>query len=199
MAGNPVNLGHPATYEDLLAVPEHLVAEILDGELYVTPRPAFPHAFTAGMVYRDVLPHHGPGGGPRGPGGWWILFEPELHFGRAIAVPDLAGWRIERMPVFPRDAFSEVVPDWACEVASPATVHVDRVRKMNLYAQVGLCHLWLVDPLARVLEAYRLEAGRWVVAGTFGKDDTVRAEPFPDIEIDLSAWWPPVPEQGSAG
>jgi Uma2 family endonuclease len=151
------------------------------------------------MVYRDVVPFHGPGGGRRGPGGWWILFEPELHLGRAIAVPDLAGWRIERMPVFPAAAFSEVVPDWACEVASPATVHVDRVRKMNLYAQVGLSHLWLVDPLARVLEVYRMEAGRWVVAGTFGAEEKVRAGPFPDLEIDLAGWWPPVAEPGSAG
>ena len=174
MAGNPVKLGRPARYEDLLAVPEHQVAEILDGDLYVTPRPAFPHAFAAGMVYRDVVPFHGPGGGRRGPGGWWI----------------------ERMPVFPGDAFSEVVPDWACEVASPATVHVDRVRKMNLYAQVGLSHLWLVDPLARVLEVYRLEAGRWVVAGTFGAEGKVRAEPFPGLEIDLAGWWPPVAEAG---
>ena len=103
------------------------------------------------------------------------------------------------MPVFPADAFSEVVPDWACEVASPATVHVDRVRKMNLYAQVSLSYLWLVDFFARVLEVYRLEAGRWVVAGTFGADDKVRAEPFPDLEIDLAGWWPPLAEPGSAG
>jgi len=192
MAGNPVKLGRPATYDDLLAVPEHQVAEILDGELYATPRPAFPHAFTAGMVYRDVVPFHGPEGGRRGPGGWWILFEPELHLGREIAVPDLAGWRLERMPVFPSTAFSVVAPAWASEVASPAPVHVDRVRKMNLYARQGLAHLWLVDPLARVLEVYRLEAGRWVVAGTFGGEDGVRAEPFPDLEIDLSGWWPPV-------
>jgi Uma2 family endonuclease len=199
MAGNPMKLGRPATYDDLLAVPGHLVAEIFDGELYTTPRPAFPHAFTTGMVYRDVAPFHGAGGGGRGPGGWWILFEPELHFGPEIAVPDLAGWRHERMPVFPSVAYSEVVPDWACEVASPATVRVDRVQKMNLYARVGLAHLWLVDPLAQVLEVYRLETRRFVVAGTFGTRDKVRAEPFTDLEIDLAVWWPPLAESGPTG
>lgn len=129
MVGHPLKLGRPATYEDLRAVPEHLVAEILDGDLYASPRPNSPHAYGAG-----------PGGGGRGPGGWWILFEPELHLGRDVAVPDIAGWRIERMPVFPSLAFFELVPDWVCEVASPTTVHIDRVRKMNLYAREGLRH-----------------------------------------------------------
>ena len=194
MSGSSLKLGRPATYEDLLALPEHLVAEILDGDLYASPRPAYPHAYTAGMIYRDVVPFHGPGGGGRGPGGWWILFEPELHFGRDIAVPDIGCWRIERMPVFPSAAFSELVPDWACEVASPATVHLDRVRKMNLYAREGLRHLWLVDPLARVLEVYRLEGQRFVVTLSCGGDEKVRAEPFDTAAIDLSAWWLPLAE-----
>jgi len=194
MVGKALKLGRPATYEDLLAVPEHRVAEILDGDLYVSPRPASPHAYCAGMVYRDVVAFHGPGGGGRGPGGWWILFEPELHLGRDVAVPDIAGWRIERMPTFPSLAFFELVPDWACEVASPSTVHIDRVRKMNLYAREGLRHLWLVDPLARVLEVYRLEGGRWVVALSSGGDEKVRAEPFEGSEIDLAGWWPPLAE-----
>lgn len=194
MAGNPLKLGRPATYADLEALPGHLVGEILDGELYATPRPAFPHAFTASAVHGDLVPFREPGGRGRGPGGWRILFEPELHFEKEVVVPDVAGWRLERMPVLPATAYGELIPDWACEIASPSTVHVDRVRKMNLYAREGLRHLWLVDPLARVLEVYRLEEGRWVVAMTSGGDEKVRPEPFEEIELDLALWWPPLAE-----
>ncbi len=194
MAGNPLKLGHPATYKDLEALPDNVVGEILGGELYATPRPAFPHALTATVLTADLGPFQGPGGGSRGPGGWRILLEPELHLGQDVVVPDLAGWRLERMPVLPATAYGELVPDWACEIASPSTVHVDRVRKMNLYAREGLAHLWLVDPLARVLEVYRLESGRWVVVLTSGGEDKVRAEPFDDIEFDLAHWWPPLAE-----
>ena len=194
MAGNPLKLGRPATYEDLEALPDHLVGEILDGELYATPRPAFSHALTATVLTGDLGPFQGPGGRGRGPGGWRILFEPELHLGKEVVVPDLAGWRVERMPVLPATAYAELVPDWACEIASPSTVHIDRVRKMNLYAREGLAHLWLLDPLAHVLEVYRLEAGRWVVALTCGGEDRVRAEPFEEIELDLAPWWPPLAE-----
>lgn len=197
MAGNPLKLGRAATYEDLQALPDHLVGEILDGELYATPRPTLPHAHTAGALYDDTLPFRRKGEGGRGPGGWRILFEPELHFGKDVVVPDLAGWRLERMPVYPSTPYAELVPDWACEIASPSTVHVDRVRKMNLYAREKLQHLWFVDPLARVLEVYRLESGRWVVALSCGDEDKVRAEPFEEIELELASWWPPLAEAES--
>jgi len=197
MAGNPLKLGRPATYADLEALPDHLVGEILDGELYATPRPALSHALTATVLTADLGSFQGPGGRGRGPGGWRILFEPELHFGKEVVVPDLAGWRLERMPVLPATAYGELIPDWACEIASPSTVHIDRVRKMNLYAREGLAHLWLVDPLARVLEVYRLEDGRWVVVLTSGGEDKVRAEPFEDVELDLALWWPPLAESES--
>jgi len=198
MAGNPLKLGRAATYEDLQALPEHLVGEILGGELYATPRPAFPHAHTTTILTGDLGPFQGPGGKGRGPGGWRILFEPELHFGKEVVVPDVAGWSLERMPVLPPVAYGELIPDWACEIASPSTVHIDRVRKMNLYAREGLRHLWLVDPLARVLEVYRLEEGRWVVVLTSGGDEKVRAEPFEEIELDLASWWPPLAESKAA-
>ncbi len=113
-------------------------------------------------------------------------------------MPDLAGWRLERMPVYPSTPYAELVPDWACEIASPSTVHVDRVRKMNLYSRERLQHLWFVDPLARVLEVYRLETGRWVVALSCGDQDKVRTEPFEEVELDLASWWPPLAEADSA-
>ncbi len=178
-----------ATYEDLLAVPDHLVAEIIAGELHTTPRPAAPHTSAASFIGQDLGPFSRRPGGPSGPGGWWILDEPELHLAGDIVVPDLAGWRQERMPAIPNVAFFEIVPDWACEVISPTTGRLDRIQKMPLYARVGVGYLWLVNPLDRTLEIYRRSGTRWEVVETLGGNTTARAEPFADIEIDLSRWW----------
>jgi Uma2 family endonuclease len=178
-----------ATYEDLLKVPDHFVAEIVDGELYATPRPASPHARATSAIGQDLGPFDRRPGSPGGPGGWWILDEPELHLAAEILVPDLAGWRNERMPVIPNVAYFELAPDWACEVVSPTTGRLDRAEKMPAYAREGVSHLWLVDPTSRTLEVYRLETSHWVVASTHGGSAHVRAEPFAAIEIDLSRWW----------
>ena len=179
-----------ATYDDVLNAPEHVVAEILDGELYTTPRPASPHAFAASGIGADLFgPFHRRPGDPAGPGGWWILFEPELHLGPDIAVPDFAGWRHERMPRVPHAAFFTEPPNWLCEVVSPTTGSMDRVRKMRIYNREGVAHVWLVDPLAKTLEVYRLDASRWVVAATHGGDEHARAEPFEAVELDLTRWW----------
>ncbi len=179
-----------ATYEDLLKVPDTMVAEILDGELYATPRPASPHANAASGIASDVRgPFHREPGGPGQPGGWWILFEPELHLGPDVVVPDVAGWRREKMPVLPNVAAFTQAPDWACEVVSPTTAGTDRVRKMRIYAREAVGHLWLVEPLARTLEVYRLENGRWLVAATHGGSERVRAEPFEAVELELTRWW----------
>jgi Uma2 family endonuclease len=178
-----------ATYEDLLQVSDLLIAEIIDGELLTSPRPASPHARAASVISRDLDPFDRGPSGPGGPGGWWILFEPELHLGLDILVPDLAGWRRERMPVLENVAYFEQAPDWVCEVVSPSTGRLDRVRKIPIYAREQVGHLWLVDPLLRTLEVYRLEGQRWVVAGTHGGAESVRAEPFAAIELDMSRWW----------
>jgi Uma2 family endonuclease len=178
-----------ATYADLLAVPEQMVAEIVAGELHASPRPASPHAHAAWTVGQDIGPFGEKPGGARGPGGWWILFEPELHLGSDVLVPDLAGWRRGRMERIPRVAHFDLAPDWTCEIVSPDTARLDRIGKMPVYARAGVGHLWLLDPDARTLEVYRLEAGRWVVVGTFGGNATVRAEPFEALQLDLSRWW----------
>jgi Uma2 family endonuclease len=177
-----------ATYEDLLQVPDNLIAEILDGELITSPRPASPHALAAWTIGQDTGPFaRRPGGG--GPGGWWILFEPELHLGPDILVPNLAGWRRERMPVLRDVPYFELAPDWVCEVLSTATARIDRVRKKPIYARERIGHLWLVDPLVRTLEVYRLDGGRWVDVGAYGDAELVRAEPFAVVEMDMSQWW----------
>jgi len=193
-------MGHArrrATYEDLLKVPEPLVAEIIDGDLITTPRPAVPHARATWVIAQDVGPFDREPGSPDAPSGWWILFEPEPHFDEDVLVPDLAGWRRARMPVLPNAAALTQAPDWLCEVVSPATGAIDRGRKMRVYARQAVEYLWLVDPLAHTLEIYRLEGGRWVVASTHGGADIVRAEPFDTVEIAIGRWWlapaPPAP------
>jgi Uma2 family endonuclease len=128
-----------------------MVAEIVDGELYTSPRPASPHALAASAIGQDLAPFSRRPGSPAGPGGWWILDDPELHFGADVVVPDLAGWRHERMPSIPNVAYFELAPDWLCEVVSPSTGRLDRVRKMPVYGRAGVSHMWLVDPSTRTL------------------------------------------------
>ncbi len=174
-----------ATYEDLIRVPDNKVAEIVDGELFVSPRPAAPHALAASLLGADLIGpfHHGRGG----PGGWWIVHEPELHFGEDVLVPDLAGWSRERLPEFPKKAFFTLAPDWVCEVLSPSTERLDRARKLRVYAREGIGHTWLVNPLARTVEVYRRAEDRWLIVATFADDALVRAEPFDAIEV-LPLW-----------
>jgi len=154
-----------------------MVAEIIDGDLFASPRPASPHALASSMLGASLIGSFGGEPGGAGvPGGWWILFEPELHFRRDVLVPDLAGWRRERMPTVPDVAAFELAPDWACEVISPSTGEIDRGRKMRVYARERIGHLWIVDPILRTLEVYRLEDGRWIVAGTYaGTEPACRA------------------------
>ena len=181
-----------AVYAEFLKVPEWKVAELIDGELIVSPRPATPHAHAGSAIGAQIWgSFNGPPGSPEQPGGWWILFEPELHFGDDVLVPDVAAWRRDRLPVLPAVAFMTQAPDWACEVVSPSTGTIDRTRKMRIYARAGVAHLWLVDPGTRTLEVYRREGGRWMVASAHGAEDVVRAEPFGAVELALGRWWLP--------
>jgi len=180
-----------ATYDDLLKLPENVVGEILDGELIVTPRPASPHALAGTAIGSDLFGSFSrPPGGPGGPGGWWILDEPELHLHSDVVVPDLAGWRRERMPRIPNVAAFELPPDWVCEILSPSTARIDRLQKLGIYAREGVRNAWLVDPLARTLEVYRLEGEQWVVVPAQSEtSERVRAEPFAEMELDMARWW----------
>lgn len=176
-----------ATYDDLVAVPENLVAEMLDGELYASPRPALPHAHAASVLGMEL-------GSPfqmgrNGPGGWWILHEPELHFGQDVLVPDLAGWRRERLPAVPREAYLALAPDWVCEVLSPATETIDRTTKLGIYARQEVPHAWLVNPAVRTLEVLSLSADRLTLAARHEGSVSVRAKPFDEVELELGALW----------
>jgi Uma2 family endonuclease len=178
-----------ATYEDLLAVPAHLIAEILGGVLHTQPRPASRHARAASKLGGALDGPFDQGQG--GPGGWILLDEPELHLAEDVLVPDLAGWRRERMPSLPDTAAFELAPDWVCEVLSPATAATDRAEKMPIYARERVSFAWLVDPIARTLEAFRLETAplRWVVLGTWRDDARVRTEAFEAYELELARLW----------
>ena len=178
-----------ATYQDVLDAPPHRVAEIVDGVLYVNPRPALPHALATSAIEQSIGPPFQVGRG--GPGGWWIIFEPELHLGDDILVPDLAGWRRERMPVFPDAPYATLPPDWVCEVLSPSTRKLDLHGKRAVYGREQVGYLWLVDPADRTLEAFELREGEWVLIATAQDDAPVRIRPFDAITFSLGHLWPP--------
>jgi Uma2 family endonuclease len=176
-----------ATYADVLAAPENQVAELIDGVLYTQARPASRHSRAASRLGAELGTAFDRG--KKGPGGWILLDEPELHFGDDVVVPDIAGWRRERLSHTEDAAFIEIAPDWLCEVLSPSTQGLDRVRKMPIYARTGVRWVWLLDPLARTLEVFALGDGKWVLEASHLGDIAVRAEPFEAIEVDLAALW----------
>lgn len=183
MSIKPLKRG--ATYDDLRDVPDNYVAEMFDGELYATPRPALPHTHAATVLGNKIgTPFH-----HQGAGGWVILDEPELHFHNDVLVPDLAGWRRERLPTVPADAYLTLAPDWICEVLSQSTEALDRGAKLRIYAREGVAHAWLLEPLRQTLEVLALEHRRWTSLGTHEGSVSVRAEPFAAIELELGALW----------
>jgi Uma2 family endonuclease len=184
--------GKRPTYADIEALPPHLRGEILGGELVVSPRPAPPHVRAASSLGR-VLGDFDQDGDDDGPGGWWIEDEPELHLDAdldfPVVVPDLAGWRTTTLLALPETAAYTVTPDWVCEILSPSTAADDRALKMPFYAQAGIGHLWIVDPLLFTLEVYRLDAGTWRQVGVWRDDAVVQAEPFDAKPLKLARLW----------
>lgn len=176
----------PATFADLATVPETMVGQIIDGALLVLPRPALPHAQTTSNAGGDI---NGRFGRSRPPGGWWILDEPELHLASDALVPDLAGWKRERLATLPQEAFLTLAPDWVLEVLSPSTASIDRVSKARIYAREGVRWLWFIDPIARTIEVNRLEDRRWLQIAAFSAGEPVRAEPFDAVEFDTTDWF----------
>ncbi len=178
-----------ATYQDVLDAPPHMVAELVDGTLYTHPRPKVSHVIAStGLVgFISQTFQYGRGG----PGGWWILFEPELHLGDDVVVPDIAGWRRERMPELPTGAYITLAPDWVCEVLSPSTRTLDHGGKRTVYARERVSFLWLVDPDARSLVAFALRKTEWVLIETLFDDARVSLPPFEAVRFNLTDLWPP--------
>jgi len=186
MTGDPAK--RAAAYENLCELPDNVVGEIVNGEIVATPRPSYRHGRAATVIAGKV-------GGPfdlgeGGPGGWWILVEPEIHLADHVLVPDLAGWRREKMPSIPEENWTDIPPDWVCEVISPNTARLDRVYKMPIYAAFRVPFIWMVDPANRTLDVFQLDSsGKWSLLASFAEDDKVRAEPFQEIEIALHNLW----------
>ena len=180
---------HRSLYEQLEALPAGLTGELLDGQLHVQPRPTARHIRAAARLDRQLSRNFD--NDEEGQADWWIFPEPELHFIRdtEVEVPDLAGWRRERMPVWPDGHRFTVVPDWVCEVLSPSTASTDRDLKMPIYAQFGVSWAWLIDPRARTLEAYVRDGTTWRELGRFAGGAVVAAPPFDAMALDLGRLW----------
>lgn len=176
-----------ATYADLLEVPEGYIAELIDGELITQPRPGVPHSIASSGLGEELGPPFKRGRG--GPGGWLILDEPELHLSGNVLVPDLAGWRRERLPEAPNSASVDVAPDWVCEVLSPSSERTDRGKKLRLYAREQVSHVWFVNPATQTLEVLALDGESYRILEVFEGNSGVRAAPFDAIELDLSVLW----------
>jgi len=178
-----------ATYQDVIDAPEHHVAQIVDGELFVHPRPAQPHAEVTSVLGMLIGTPFRLGRG--GPGGWIIQYEPELHLGADVLVPDLAGWRRTDHPDHDLSAaYVSAAPTWVCEVLSPSTQRLDRVRKLPVYAEAEVAFAWIVHPTDKTLEVFMLERGRWTLAQTHEGEAVVEAPPFEAVALDLGELWP---------
>jgi Uma2 family endonuclease len=189
MAKEPGGKSDAELWAELEALPPHLKGEIIDGELFVQPRPRFRHARCAAFLSRHV-------GGPfdydeGGPGGWWIVMEPGIELpGAPEVAPDVAGWRRARMPTPPPEGEPiRVVPDWVCEVLSPTNQRWDLLKKFPFYARVGVAWLWVVDPREHTLEVRQLRDGAWSVVATHGDEERVRLPPFEEVEIPIARMW----------
>jgi Uma2 family endonuclease len=180
-----------ATYQDVLNAPENMTAEVLDGELHLMPRPKRRHLRTASGLGSFLFGAFDAG--VNGPGGWTIIDEPELHLGPEpdILVPDLGGWREGRLADDGEndDAFITVVPDWVCEILSPGTLRVDRMKKMPIYARERVPHVWLVDPREKTVEVFRIADHAYTLLGTLGGDEPLVAEPFDALGIPAAFLW----------
>lgn len=176
-----------ATYDDVVAAPDDVIAELVSGSLWTSPRPRPRHIHVTSVLGGLLSdPFHR---GVRGPGGWWILIEPEVHLWENVFVPDIAGWRRDRLAGLPDAPGITVIPDWICEVLSPSTEEFDRRTKMPLYGYAGVGHMWLVDPNARRLDAFEFQEGSWTRIESHGGDGLIRVPPFDAIEIDLASIW----------
>lgn len=182
-----------ATWDDVAGLPEGTRSEIIAGEIVTAPRPSTRHGHVHGGLVHLI---GGPFGYDEEPGGWWILLEVDIELDRhELVEPDLAGWRRQRVPVFPVEKPVRIVPDWICEILSPGNRAHDLVTKANLYLRHGVAFYWIIDPEEQTLEARALQGApseaRWLVLGTWTAGDRARIAPFETIELDVGRLFPP--------
>ncbi|MGH9457272.1 MAG: Uma2 family endonuclease [Thermoanaerobaculia bacterium] len=176
-----------AAYADIERAPDDRIAELVLGDLYLSPRPSLRHALAASALVTllgDAF-HFGRSG----PGGWWILFEPEVRSWGDVLVPDIAGWRREHLAAIPDGVGIHLPPDWVCEVLSQSTELFDRNQKLPRYADLGVKHLWLVDPAARRVEVYERAGLVWARLEVHGADAVISAPPFEAVPLELLSLW----------
>ncbi len=174
-----------ALYAEVRALPHGSTGEILEpGVLRTMGRPGRAHRHTA----KGVLLSLGASDVGAGGQGWWIEVEAEIRLGDRLVVPDLAGWRVERVPELPEDNPIAIAPDWCCEVLSPSTARDDKRLKLPLYARSNIPWIWLVDPALELVEVYEANGGFPTLKATAAQGDRVVLPPF-DHPLDLAAWW----------
>lgn len=181
MAGMaPVRSRPRSTVEDYLALPDDTLAELIDGELYVTPAPSpnhqdvvlslclhlrgFVEANELGRAYVSPVDVYLPSGD--------------------IVQPDVIFIRKERMHIA-KDAIRGV-PDVAIEVVSPSRPERDRFVKKQLFANNGVPEYWIVDPSARSIEIFVLEGDAYAPAGWFTDTATVVSPSLEGLRIPLA-------------
>jgi Uma2 family endonuclease len=179
----------PATYEDLERLPEQVVGELVDGALYASPRPLPRHGVASVELVIELGRYYSRGNDPK----WRFIMEPEIHWGKNVVIPDVAGWKVERLTPIPDTVGIRVTPDWLCETLSPSTARLDRTVKLALYARRRVPYVWLVDPATLTVEAFELQGKTWSLQGSWVKDARIRIAPFLDFEIDISLLWPGFP------
>ena len=186
-AGNAIQTIPKASYKDVLAAPPHMVAQVVDGSLHLHPRPVNWHGVSSttltmilGMPFQK---------GVGGPGGWVFVHEPELHLGKDILVPDLAAWRKENYIERKYKAYYSTAPDWVCEFLSPSTRKLDEGSKSDIYAREGVSHLWLLDPVSRMLKAFVAVKAAWREIAHLRDNAEVSVPPFEEISFPLSELW----------
>jgi Uma2 family endonuclease len=185
-------LPRPAGWAEMLAAPEGVEAEVIGGELWTHARPRPEHGRAQSALSHGLFGPFDLGRG--GPGGWWLINEPDVAFGEHdIVSPDVAGWRRERVPELPRQRPIPIRPDWVCEVLSPSTARRDRRDKAALYLGAGVPWYWLVDTRARLLEAFEATDGRWLRLGAWSEADVARVPPFDAVDLFVADLFPPPP------
>jgi Uma2 family endonuclease len=168
------------SYADLEAatMPDGPTPELIDGQLCWKASPRASHAYVQGTLREELRAASRSNGGR-----WWILIEPDVIFAEdTVLRPDLAGWRIERLPELP-DGPVRVEPDWVCEILSPGHERYDRITKLERYARYGVPFAWIASPELRTVEAYRLQDGLWVRLGAWTDGNVLAIPPFEGLEV----------------
>lgn len=178
-----------ATYDDLLALCGEDRVELIDGVLYAMPYAAPKHSLAASSILAEVAAKFG-----RHAGGWLILGPVELHLGRPnpkslVLIPDVVGWRKERLDQVPESQGIEVVPDWVCEVLSPGNEWYDRGLKLTKFAGAGVAWVWLPNPRERMVEVYKLDGETYRLWQLVARSESAVIVPFEGVELDMRDWW----------